>query len=101
VQSLARGEEELYLGDFFLSYRTTALPMDAVITRVVMPLQAASGRELVKTYKQAKRKDDDIAIVTAGLMVRLGVGDVVEEVCLAYGGSVGFPPAGAAGADEA
>jgi xanthine dehydrogenase/oxidase len=88
VQSLSKGPQEISMREFFLGYRTTALPADAVITRIVMPLQPPDGREIVKAYKQAKRKDDDIAIVTAGLRVRLGEGNRVEDICLAYGGCV-------------
>jgi len=78
---------------FFLAYRTTALPADAVITKIIMPLGHKDEREIIKAYKQAKRKDDDIAIVTAGLRVRLGEDNCVEDVCLAYGGYVcRFPP---------
>jgi xanthine dehydrogenase/oxidase len=88
VHSLSKGPREISMREFFLGYRTTALPVDAVITRIVMPLQHRDGREIVKAYKQAKRKDDDIAIVTAGLYVRLGAGNIVEDICLAYGGWV-------------
>jgi xanthine dehydrogenase/oxidase len=42
--------------------------------------------ELTKSYKQAKRKDDDIAIVNAGFRVRLDNSGIVEDVALAYGG---------------
>ncbi|KAA8909285.1 Molybdopterin-binding domain of aldehyde dehydrogenase-domain-containing protein [Sphaerosporella brunnea] len=86
AHSISRGGEVINTTEFFLGYRTTALPADAVITKIVIPLQQSDGREIVKTYKQAKRKEDDIAIVTAGLRVRLGEGDIVEDVCLAYGG---------------
>ncbi|KAI5857796.1 molybdopterin binding aldehyde oxidase/xanthine dehydrogenase [Tricharina praecox] len=86
AHSLSKGPQELDMRKFFLAYRTTALPADAVITKIIVPLGHASGREIIKAYKQAKRKDDDIAIVTAGLRVRLGEDGCVEDVCLAYGG---------------
>lgn len=70
--------------DFFVGYRTTTLPADSVITKILIPL--GKEREVVKAYKQAKRKDDDIAIVTAGFRVRLGNEGCVEDVCLTYGG---------------
>jgi len=38
-------------------------------------------------YKQAHRRDDDIAIVNSGMRVMFEAGtDVVKEVSLAYGG---------------
>ncbi|PBP25478.1 xanthine dehydrogenase [Diplocarpon rosae] len=56
---------------FFTGYRATTLPPDAVITRIHIPIPASGTKELTKAYKQAKRKDDDIAIVTAAFRVRL------------------------------
>lgn len=41
---------------------------------------------VVKAYKQAKRKDDDIAIVTAGMRASLDKDGLVKDVSLAYGG---------------
>jgi xanthine dehydrogenase/oxidase len=76
----------LPISDFFIAYRTTNLPPDAVISRVRIPLPATGVREVLKAYKQAKRKDDDIAIVTAGFRVRLDSKGIVEDVCLVYGG---------------
>jgi xanthine dehydrogenase/oxidase len=56
--------------------------------RIVVPF--TKEHEYVKAYKQAKRKDDDIAIVNAGLRVNLEKkkGDewIVEEACFSYGG---------------
>lgn len=76
--------------EFFVAYRTTTLPEDAIITRLTIPLPAEGSREVIKAYKQAKRKDDDIAIVTAGLKVVLDESGVVKDVSLAYGGYVEF-----------
>lgn len=73
--------------EFFLGYRTTALPADAVITKLTVPLGAKN--EVIKAYKQAKRKDDDIAIVTAGLRVNLDDAGLVKDISLAYGGYIG------------
>ena len=72
--------------EFFLKYRTTALPADAIITKLTIPLPAEGVREVIKSYKQAKRKDDDIAIVTAGLKVVLDECGTVTDISLAYGG---------------
>lgn len=75
--------------EFFLGYRSTALPADAVITKLTIPL--GGNNEVIKAYKQAKRKDDDIAIVTAGFRVRLDDEGLVKGICLAYGGYVTNP----------
>lgn len=76
----------LHMKDFFLSYRKTALIEDGVISQIRIPLPPVSAREVVKAYKQAKRKDDDIAIVTAGFRVRLDAKGTVEDIALAFGG---------------
>ena len=76
----------LPIKEFFLKYRTTALPADAIITKLTIPLLAEGAREVIKAYKQAKRKDHDIAIVTAGLRVVLVECGVVTDISLAYEG---------------
>lgn len=50
-----------------------------------IPLSRANGEHL-RAYKQAKRKDDDIAIVNAALRVSLNNSNIVESVNLVYGG---------------
>ncbi|KAF7187278.1 Xanthine dehydrogenase, partial [Pseudocercospora fuligena] len=46
----------------------------------------AKKGEYMRAYKQAKRKDDDIAIVNAALRVHLDEGNVVKNSSLVYGG---------------
>lgn len=84
--SRSKGSIDLPMSDFFVAYRTTTLPPDAILNRIRIPLPAPDVREVVKAYKQAKRKDDDIAIVTAAFRVRLNSEGIVEDVCLVYGG---------------
>lgn len=77
-------ETEIPMGEFFKAYRTTALPPDAIIASLRIPITAEN--EYFRAYKQAKRKDDDIAIVNAALRVKLSTDHVVESVDLVYGG---------------
>jgi xanthine dehydrogenase/oxidase len=86
IQSIKEGLSKLPLSKFFTGYRRTALPADAVITHIYIPLARPGAREVMKAYKQAKRKDDDIAIVTAAFRVRLREDNTVDDVVLAYGG---------------
>ncbi|KAF2806742.1 uncharacterized protein BDZ99DRAFT_421912 [Mytilinidion resinicola] len=86
VRSQSIGLSEVPLNKFFIAYRTTSLPPDGIITHVKIPIPKAGAREVLKAYKQAKRKDDDIAIVTAGFKVRLNEAGEVEDIVLAYGG---------------
>jgi xanthine dehydrogenase/oxidase len=76
---------EIPMGSFFKSYRVTALPEDAVIASMRIPVSKES-REYVRTYKQSKRKDDDIAIVNACLHVAIDDTGIVEGADLVYGG---------------
>ncbi|KAJ7157926.1 xanthine dehydrogenase [Mycena crocata] len=77
---------ELLLADFFTGYRRTTLPRDAVIVKIVVPLNETADREVVRAYKQAKRRDDDIAIVTACFCVRVSSEGKITHARLAYGG---------------
>ena len=55
--------------DFFLGYRKVDLAPSEVLLRVALP--CTRPHEFVREFKQAHRRDDDIAIVNAGMRVRL------------------------------
>ena len=78
-------EIEIPMSQFFKGYRTTALPPDAIIASLRIPTADEKG-EYLRAYKQAKRKDDDIAIVNAALRVSLADSYQVKSVDLVYGG---------------
>ena len=61
------------LKDFFLGYRRIAMTDDEVLVNVHIPLPSstATNRTFLRAYKQARRRDDDIGIVSAGLQVQL------------------------------
>lgn len=86
AQSKSQGKFKLEMSSFFTGYRTIALPADAVITHIHIPLPPPGEREIIKAYKQSKRKDDDIAIVTAAFRVQLNDEGLVSNISLAYGG---------------
>lgn len=85
AQSATDGEFKLPINSFFKSYRTTTLPSEAILAKIRVPIAREKG-EFLRTYKQAKRKDDDIAIVTAALRIILNDASIVESCTLAYGG---------------
>ncbi|KAG6827920.1 hypothetical protein H0H92_009962 [Tricholoma furcatifolium] len=87
VRNGPKPEDTLELGmdDFFIGYRKTKLPRGAVIERIVVPLDGGP-REVVKAYKQAKRRDDDIAIVTSCFAMRVDEGGIIRHAKFAYGG---------------
>jgi xanthine dehydrogenase/oxidase len=78
-------EIEIPMSQFFKGYRKTALPPDAIIASIRIPISREKG-EFLRTYKQSKRKDDDIAIVNAALQVSLDDDHIVESANLIYGG---------------
>lgn len=89
IAKSADKETELPMADFFTGYRKTSLPSDAVLASIRIPLTKEKGA-FFRAYKQAKRKDDDIAIVTAALSVSLDDAGVVEKANLVYGGMAPF-----------
>lgn len=78
-------ETEIPMSQFFKGYRTTALAPDAIIVSLRIPVANENG-EYLRAYKQAKRKDDDIAIVNSALRVSLNEDHNVKSVDLVYGG---------------
>ncbi|KEF57626.1 xanthine dehydrogenase [Exophiala aquamarina CBS 119918] len=76
---------EIPMSGFFKRYRVTALPEDAIIAAMRIPIASEKG-EYVRSYKQSKRKDDDIAIVNACLRVALNDSYKVKDANLVYGG---------------
>lgn len=75
---------EIPMATFFKGYRLTALPPDGIIASMRIPVSKKG--EFMRTYKQAKRKDDDIAIVNAALRVHLDDSNMVKGADLVYGG---------------
>lgn len=78
-------KREIPMCNFFKGYRSTALEPNYVVTGLRIPVFQESG-EYLRAYKQAKRKDDDIAIVNAALRATLSDSHVVSSVNLVYGG---------------
>ncbi|KAF3911352.1 hypothetical protein ABW20_dc0100059 [Dactylellina cionopaga] len=85
AMTLEDGEIEIPMTQFFKGYRTTALPPNAIIAGLKVPLCSETG-EVFQAFKQAKRKDDDIAIVNAAMRIIVGEENIIEEVNLVYGG---------------
>lgn len=70
LASQARGERVVPVRSFFRGYRKVDMLEDEVIKTITLPFPA-SRFEFVGPYKQARRREDDISIVTACLRVRL------------------------------
>ena len=88
LQASVDGERQVSVTDLFTGYRKTALNPNEVAVSIFIPFTVEN--EHVQAIKQARRRDDDIAIVTACFRVRLGPGpdggQVVQLASLSYGG---------------
>ncbi|KAG6629944.1 xanthine dehydrogenase 1-like isoform X1 [Carya illinoinensis] len=72
---------------FFLGYRKVDLARDEILLSVFLPWTRPF--EYVKEFKQAHRRDDDIAIVNAGMRVYLQEKSgnwVISDASIVYGG---------------
>jgi xanthine dehydrogenase molybdopterin binding subunit/xanthine dehydrogenase small subunit len=83
-----RGERTVDLADFFVGYRKTVLEADEVMVSVTLPRRTP---RLAASYKVSKRRELDIAIVSAGFWLDLDGAGAVSEVRLAYGGVAAMP----------
>ncbi len=89
VELRSRGAvRELPLEAFFTGYRRTALAADELVTAVLIPRPSPGTRFVFE--KVSKRRDQDIATVSAGLALRIEA-DRVVEARLAFGGLAEIP----------
>lgn len=75
--------------DFFLAYRKVDLAQDEVITSVYVPY--TKKWEFMLPFKQARRREDDISIVTSGIRVKLDCAAstgswMISDASIVYGG---------------
>eukprot|EP00536_Pseudo-nitzschia_multiseries_P013908 jgi/Psemu1/320566/estExt_fgenesh1_pm.C_6290015 len=74
--------------EFFLRYRTVDIQTSEFLEKIEVPV-VASVFEYVKPFKQARRREDDISIVTSGMHIKLAPTDgkfIIKHVALAFGG---------------
>ncbi|KAM9382681.1 xanthine dehydrogenase/oxidase isoform 3-T3 [Phaethornis superciliosus] len=70
---------------FFTGYRKTIVKPEEILLSVEIPYTKKS--EYFSAFKQASRREDDIAIVTCGMRVLFQAGTIrVQEIKLSYGG---------------
>ncbi|CAM0874142.1 unnamed protein product [Alopecurus aequalis] len=78
--------------DFFLGYRKVDLKADEMLLSVVLPWTRPF--EYVKEFKQAHRREDDIALVNAGMRLHITEAEgnwIVSDVSIVYGGVAAVP----------
>jgi xanthine dehydrogenase small subunit len=91
------GERVLALEDFYLGYQQKDLQAGEFVRALRIPLPRVGLR--FRTYKLAKRFDQDISAVCAAFALTLD-GDTVREARIAFGGMAATPKR-AAGAEAA
>uniref|UniRef100_A0A8C5SZ13 xanthine dehydrogenase n=1 Tax=Laticauda laticaudata TaxID=8630 RepID=A0A8C5SZ13_LATLA len=83
---LAEGSRTIRMDEkFFTGYRKTILKPQEILISVEIPFSREG--EYFSAFKQASRREDDIAIVTCGMRVQFQEGtNRLEEIKLSYGG---------------
>ena len=87
ANSIKSSSRTIPIDKFFLGYRRVDLCADEILESLFVPL--TSEFEFVLPFKQARRREDDISIVTAGIRVCLQYIDgewKVKSCAIAYGG---------------
>ncbi|KAH9487576.1 hypothetical protein Btru_072338 [Bulinus truncatus] len=85
LQSHGRGPRILTINrEFFTEYRQTSLARGEVVVWVTIPFTKKG--QFFSGFKQGIRKEDDISIVNAGMMVELNDDKVINKITLAFGG---------------
>ena len=79
---------EMNLDEFYVAYQKTALEPGEFVESIRVPLPAPAAK--VRSYKIAKRFDQDISSVCGGYRILLEDG-VVRDVRIAYGGVAATP----------
>ena len=77
------GTRTVPIADFYLGYKKLALRADEIITKISIPLPAAS--DTLRLYKISKRSHLDISSFTAAMLMR-GANGRIESIRIAYGG---------------
>lgn len=78
---------EVPVADFFLRYRVVDLKPTELVEVIEIPITRPF--EYVKPFKQARRREDDISIVTSGMRILVSPKDgcwIIEEIAIAFGG---------------
>jgi len=81
------GERNIPHDKFFLAYRKVDLNPNEILESVFIPF--TSKFEFVLPFKQARRREDDISIVTSGMRIELAVSNnewIIKNFVASFGG---------------
>lgn len=84
VSSAKDGIRKVPMDKFFIKYRVVDLKPEEVVISLHIPF--TKENEYVEAYKQSRRREDDIAIVSCCFRVELDDNKRVKSSVLAYGG---------------
>ena len=88
IQSASGGVRLADISSFFKSYRSVDLLPSEILVAVKIPY--TSQLEFTIPFKQARRREDDISIVTGGIKILLGIQDTqsyfIKDATIAFGG---------------
>ena len=76
------------VADFFVKYRTVDILPTEIVEKIEVPI-LAKVFEYVKPFKQARRREDDISIVTSGMRIQMtpdGENFLIKDIALSFGG---------------
>lgn len=80
-----KGCRQVVMNEFFFkSYRQTDIKENEIVLSVKIPYTKKG--QYITAYKQAKRRDDDISIVTAAFNISFGDNNVIDDAKLCFGG---------------
>lgn len=84
--SLENGSRSVLMDEsFFTGYRKNIVKSNEILVSIEIPY--SSRYQFVKAYKQAKRREDDISIVTAAVNVEFESNtNIIKNINLAFGG---------------
>ncbi len=87
-----RGERRVPLAEFFVGYRKTLLGADEIVTAIHVPLSLPTdGLVRATSFKVSKRRELDISIVAAGMLLELDPDNRVRHARLGFGGVAATP----------
>ncbi|KAF5273874.1 hypothetical protein FQA39_LY00989 [Lamprigera yunnana] len=86
LQSKSNGSRRIVMDEnFFTSYRTNVVRKDEVLVAIRIPF--TTEYQYFYSYKQARRRDDDTAIVNSAINVTfLPMTTIIEKIKVAFGG---------------
>lgn len=82
---------ELPLEDFYVDYQKTALQRGEFVRALRLDAPAEALRRVFRSYKVAKRLDQDISAVCAGLAVHVDGDGIIRRARIAFGGMAATP----------